>query len=108
MSELPNESGFNQFAGFPTVTPYGAKAKQGMLQRLAPLAGDAAAALNAPRRDGKAAKRGTTADAQAEAAPPMLAPLAQAPQLPPQQVYAAIAQIPGASPLVQQVFGGGA
>lgn len=101
---MPNPGGTNQFQGFPTVTPYGDKQKQGTLQRLAPLAGDAAEALGAPKRDQRATQRPGRAQVAAEPAPPMLAPLAQPPQLPPQQMYAAIGQIEGASPLVQQIF----
>jgi hypothetical protein len=102
---MPNPGGTNQFQGFPETVPYGDKAKQGMLSRLAPLAGDAAAALGAPKRDQRATQR-PKGQAQADPAPPTLEPLAQVAQLPPQQMFGAIASIEGASPLVQAVFGG--
>jgi hypothetical protein len=105
---VPNPGGTNQFQGFPETIPYGDKARQGMLARLAPVAGDSAAAIGAPRRDQRATQRPGRGQAPIDAAPPMLAPLAQPAQLPPTQVFQAIASIPGASPTVQAVFGGGA
>lgn len=106
---MPNPGGTNQFQGFPETIPYGEKSRQGMLSRLAPVAGDSAAAIGAPRRDQRATQRPVRPPSgQLPIEAPLLAPLARPPMLPPAQVFRAIASIPGASPTVQAVFGGGA
>ena len=95
---MANDSGVNQFAGFPTQLPYGEKKREGMLQRLAPLAGSP---VPEPRR----ASQSRAPVAAAPAPAPPAVPAVSQPPAP--ELYAAIAAIPGASPLVQQVFGGG-
>jgi hypothetical protein len=97
---MPNESGVNQFAGFPETGPYGDKARQGMLQRLAPLAGKP---VPEPRRASQDRAR-TSAQPEPAQAPPVPVP-AQA-TLPPDQLYSTIAAIPGASDEVRSIFGG--
>lgn len=95
---MPNESGTNQFAGFPTVTPYGAKAKQGMLERLAPAAGK-----KPPERP---YRRPPTAEAPAAAAAAKAAPPPAPVQPPSAELFRAIASLPGIPLEVQEVFGG--
>jgi len=91
---------FNGLVQNPPV--YGDKARQGDLQRTAPLAGGgAASALNAPRRAGSQAKSGSTPVAAPVSSPsPGPQPTYRA-QL--AQTWAEIAAVPGASPLVQQL-----
>ena len=101
---MPNASGVNQFGGFPETIPYGDKARQGTLQRLAPLAGSSSVATDAPRRAQRAAVRGgTTAEPEAMAPPVSVAVPAS---VPPAQLYSTIAAIPGASDEVRSIFGG--
>lgn len=92
---MANESGTNQFAGFPTQTPYGAKAKQGMLERLAPTAGK-----KPPERPYRHPPTAGTPAAPTMAATP--APV----QPPPAELFRAIASLPGVPLEVQEVFGG--
>jgi hypothetical protein len=108
---MPNPQGKNSAVHFNGLVQnplvYGDKARQGDLQRTAPLAGGgAASALNAPRRAGSQAKSGPTP----EAAPVPSQPPGAAPQPTYQaqlaQTWAEIAAVPGASPLVQQLAQG--
>jgi len=109
---MANPSGQNSpvnWNGFVQNPPvYGDKQKQGDLQRSAPTAGSAAAALNAPRRAQKRASR----PQRPQPAPVSVLP-PPAPTGPPTQpvaydaqlaaTWAQISSIPGASPLVQQM-----
>lgn len=99
---MPNASGTNQFEGFPTVTPYGDKEKQGMLQRLAPLAGTPVPEVRRASQD-EPRHASAAQEPQAPPAGPVDVPVASPP---PAEMFAAIAAIPGASPLVQGIFGG--
>lgn len=94
---------FNGLVQNPPV--YGDKARQGDLQRTAPIAGGGAASeLNTPRRAGQRGKK-------ASSPAPAPSPVSQGPgseqPLTPQaqyaQAWAEVAAIPGASPLVQQL-----
>lgn len=108
---MPNPAGKNSavsFNGFVQNPPvYGDKARQGDLQRTAPIAGGGAASeLNTPRRAGQ---RGKKVSSPAPAPSPGSAPAdpGAGQSLTPQAQYAAawaeVASIPGASPLVQQL-----
>jgi hypothetical protein len=108
---VPNPSGQNSnlnFNGFVQNPPaYGDKARQGDLQRTAPVAGAgaAASALNAPKRSQRRATRPQQSPQQQptmiQAPPPQ--PAQPAYQIMLANAWAEIAQIPGASPLVQQL-----
>jgi hypothetical protein len=60
---MPNPSGVNSFDQFRSEESYGAKQRLTNLERGAPIPGNAASALNAPRR----AKRHATGQDQPEA-----------------------------------------
>ena len=102
---MSNPGGDNQFGNYTLQPGYGDVKRQTELLREAPISGSplAAQALQAPRRAQKAASRrpGTNVGS-----PPLVAP-----QAPPEasgpspDVYHQIAAIPGASPLVQLIFG---
>lgn len=94
---INNPGGVNQFGGWPTQLPWGDKARQAALERLAPV----------PEPPDRPFRFRPTA--QRTAAPAPLPPVLVAPPVmaaPPPPTYADIAAIDGASPLVQQVFGG--
>lgn len=78
-----------------------------MLQRLAPLAGKPVPEVRRASQDERHAPVPVSAAPEtAPAAPgPVLPPVAGPP---PDQLYAAIASIPGASDTVRSIFGGGA
>lgn len=100
---MPNASGVNQLGS--SHVPYGDAKRMHELAGEAPMSGAplATAALNAPRR---ARKQSGKPQAAVEPAPPVVPEYQQMPTVPPQQQYASIASIPGASPLVQQIFSG--
>jgi hypothetical protein len=102
---MPNPSGVNQLGSAHVA--YGEAKKMKELAGEAPMSGApiATSALQAPRRARKNPQQRPRQQAQPE-------PVAvhqdyqQLPQLPPQELYQSIASIPGASPLVQQIFSG--
>jgi hypothetical protein len=77
-----------------------------MLQRLAPLAGKPVPDVRRASQDEHRGAPPASAEPQQEMPMPVEVPDVNAP--PPAELFQAIASIPGASPLVQQVFGGGA
>src|SRR5690349_17417824 len=100
---MPNPSGVNQLG--EAHAPYGQVKKMKTLAGEAPMSGAplATAALQAPRR----ARRNPTRT-QAQPAPepmPVVPEYQHLPQLPQSEIFASIASIPGASPLVQSIFG---
>lgn len=98
-----NPEGVNQLGN--SHVPYGQAKKMKQLAGEAPMSGAplAQTALNAPRR---ARRNPQPKQAQPVSPPPALVPEYQTlPQVPPDEHYANIAAIPGASPLVQQIFG---
>ena len=99
---MPNPAGVNQLGS--SHVQYGEAKKMKQLAGEAPMSGApiATSALEAPRRARKAPQRPQQTQPEPVAVHPEYQ---QLPALPPQQVYTAIAQIPGASPLVQQIFG---
>lgn len=110
---LNNLGGANQFGGFELQPGYGDVKKQTALTREAPMSGSpiAAHAIDQPKqagRAGRAGRQGTVAPRQSAAtgaAGPAAGPSPVAPPTPEAQaaqVWQAIAQTPGASPLVQQ------
>ena len=99
---MANPGGSNQFGNYTIQPAYGDVKRQTQLTREAPISGApyAAQALNTPRRSQRGAGR-TQTPVQAEPAmPPEQA------QIPVQQVYQAIADLPGASDTVRAIFGG--
>lgn len=112
---LNNPGGSNQMGSFQIQPAYGEVKRETELTREAPMSGAAVAtdAVQAPRRAGLRAKMGRPAPGGVVARPggdapppgasspqtatPPISPEAQA-----AQVWQAIAQTPGASPLVQQ------
>ena len=98
---MSNPGGGNQFGNYTLQPQYGDVKKQTQLTREAPISGSpfAAQALNAPRRQQKAATRGRSVVPSAPL-PPVENPIG-----PPPDLYQQIASIPGASPLVQHIFG---
>lgn len=100
---MPNPGGGNQFGSYELQPKYGDVSRFTQLTKEAPVSGAprAAQALNAPRRSQRSAARGQQAGAQA---PPQVPQ--GAPQIPPEKLYAAIAEQPGASDTVRQIFGG--
>lgn len=99
-----NPQGVNGFDGFGRESAYGAVKRLTQATKAAPLAGDAAPALNAPRRAQRQAVRGR---AQQQAAPP---PAPASPTEVPYPValaneWAEIAQTPGVSELVLEYAG---
>ena len=99
---MSNPGGGNQFGNYTLQPKYGDVKKQTQLTREAPISGSpfAQQALNTPRRQQRQASRQL---AQRQVPPVMAAnpePVGPAPA-----TYKAIAAIPGASPLVQQIFG---
>lgn len=100
---MPNPSGVNQLG--ESHVPYGAAKKMKTLAGEAPMSGAplATSALQAPRR---ARRNPTRTQAQPAPAPVAVVPEYQhLPQLPQGEIFSAIASIPGASPLVQSIFG---
>lgn len=103
---MPNPSGVNGFTPQPPEVPYGDMEQNAAVQRSAPLAGaqETAQATNAPRRAQRSAVRGGPQEAahvavpQTSGRPDQIAPQAQVAAF-----WAAIAQQPGASPLVQSI-----
>lgn len=102
-----NPGGGNQFGSSEAQPQYGDVKRETQLTRAAPMSGAAVAThtLEAPRREGKQAARGRGA-AVPEA--PMPVSTAPGPQGPPPATFQQIAAIPGASPLVQTLFGNAA
>lgn len=100
-----NPGGTNQIGPASTNPAYGDIKRQTELTREAPISGAALSgrALNTPRRGAQQAKRGGTRPAPIAAPPQAATPPAQ-PN--PSAYFHAISQIPGASPLVQSMFGG--
>lgn len=100
---MPNPAGVNQLG--ESHVPYGAAKKMKQLAGEAPMSGApiATSALQAPRR---ARRNPTRAQAPAPAPVAVVPEYQQLPQVPVQEHYANIASIPGASPLVQEIFGG--
>lgn len=100
---MPNPQGVNNFDRFGAEAAYGAVQRATKLAQAAPMAGAPVSPLNAPRRAQRRAVRGQAA----QAAPPMAATPAEAPQLPYPlalaQEWAELAREPGISPLVQEV-----
>lgn len=101
---MSNPAGVNQLGS--SHVPYGQVKKMKELAGEAPMSGApiATSALNAPRRDRKAPQGRSQAKPQ-EAPTPVVPEYQQMPQIPTDQLYTQIASIPGASPLVQQIFG---
>jgi hypothetical protein len=110
---VPNPGGANQFGGYELQRPYGDAARQTQLLKQAPISGApvAAHALEAPRRGRRHAqgqdRPAGTAEAQQQGQP-QGQPQAPAFPAPTQRATSAmtwsqIAEIPGASPLVQQL-----
>lgn len=100
---MSNPAGVNQLGN--SHVPYGDAKRMKELAGEAPMSGApiATAALQAPRR----ARRAPQPKAQTQLlSAPIVAGVQPAPQVPQQELYANIASIPGASPLVQQIFGG--
>ena len=104
---MPNPAGVNQLGS--SHVPYGEAKKMKELAGEAPMSGApiATSALNAPRRARKApqGRPQSQAQPQQEAPTPVVPEYQHLPQLPTDQLYSQIASIPGASPLVQQIFG---
>lgn len=103
---MPNPSGTNGFTPHPPEVPYGDKEVNAAVQRSAPLAGaqETAHATNAPRRGQRRVVRGGAQEAVHVAAPQMPGQPGQiAPQAEVATFWQAIAAVPGASPLVQQI-----
>jgi hypothetical protein len=100
---MPNPGGGNQLGSYQIQPKYGDVKKQTALTKAAPISGApyAAQALNTPQRSQRSAVRGSAP--QQQAAPP---PGQAQPSLPPEQVYKAIADLPGASDDVRAIFGG--
>ena len=103
---MANPSGANQFGNYTLQPGYGDVKRQTQLLREAPISGApfAAQALGTPRRAQKQAagarpRAGAPVQPQVAVAPP---PEAAGPS---PDIYHQIAQIPGASPLVQLIFG---
>jgi hypothetical protein len=105
---VPNPSGVNGFTPPTVEVPYGDAEMNAAVQRSAPLAGaqETAHAANTPRRSQRQAARGESEAAPATAGPPPQLP-GQPGNIDPQAEVALFwqqaAQIPGASPLVQQI-----
>lgn len=98
-----NPQGINSFDHFGTESAYGAVKRLTDTTRAAPLAGDASAALNAPRRAQRRAVRG----GRPQQGQPVAGPPPQNPQVSYPAALAAewaeIAKTPGVSDLVLQV-----
>lgn len=102
---MPNPAGSNQLGS--SHVPYGDVKRMKTLAGEAPMSGAplATSALQAPVRARRNPKPRAQQQAEQEQPMPVVPELSQPPQVPTQQLYAQIAAIPGASPLVQQVFG---
>lgn len=100
---MPNPGGGNQFGNYTLQPGYGDVARQTRLTKAAPISGApfAAHALETPRRAGKQAQRGKAP--QPQAPPAQAAPEPIQPQVTLAARWQAIAAVPGASPLVQQL-----
>ena len=96
---MANPGGGNQFGNFELQPKYGDVKKQSQLLKAAPISG-APTAINAPRRDQKAAQRRPQPQAAEQAPPPM-----QPPPPAPQVLYQQIAQIPGVTPMWSTLLG---
>lgn len=103
---MPNKGGANQFGGFELQQPYGDVKRQTQLTKEAPISGAPldAMALNAPRRAGQQATRPARPQAP-QGAQPTAQPMAAPTQPNPASLFHEIAQIPGASNLVRNLFG---
>jgi hypothetical protein len=101
---MPNPGGGNQLGSYQIQPKYGDVKKQTALTKAAPISGApyAAQALNTPQRSQRSATRGTPQ--QSPQQPPTVG--TQSPTLPPEQIYKAIADLPGASDDVRAIFGG--
>lgn len=99
-----NAGGVNGWQGFGDEEPYGQATKDAELARGAPLAGAklASGPIAAPKRAGRAAKRGSAPQPVPVAAPSPGPPPVVSPDAQLAQRWQAIASIPGASPLVQE------
>lgn len=97
-----NEGGSNQFGGDELQPKYGQVKRLTQLTREAPISGApyAAQALNTPRRSQRSAVRGGTPHQQQPE--PVMPP--EQPQLPPERIYQAIADLPGMSDTVKAIF----
>lgn len=100
---MANPAGTNSPVAFDQFTreiPYGEKRVQGDLQRTVPMAGQGAAAtpLNLPRAAERAATSATTRPQSASTA----ASIAQPSEPSPAQVFAHLASLPGATPLIAE------
>lgn len=101
---MANPAGVNQLGN--SHVPYGEAQRMKQLAGEAPMSGAliATSALQAPRR---ARRNPSRAQATPAPAPVAVVPeYQQLPQVPAQEHYTNIASIPGASPLVQEIFGG--
>lgn len=98
---MPNPQGTNQLGS--SHVPYGEAKRMKQLAGEAPMSGApiATSALQAPTR----ARRKPQPQPVVEHPTPVHADYQQMPALPAQASFASIAQIPGASPLVQEIFG---
>lgn len=105
---MPNPGGANQLGGYQIQPGYGDVKRQTELIREAPMSGapTSGRALGAARSDQKRAVRGNPQATPAQPGQPAPAPPMPPAQISPQQfafqAWQQIAQIPGASPLVQQ------
>src|SRR5690348_12123437 len=100
---MANPNGINQLGS--DRVPYGQAKRMKQLAGEAPMSGApiATPALHAPVR---ARKNPTRTQAQPAPAPvPVVPEYQQLPQFPQGEVFSSIASIPGASPLVQSIFG---
>src|ERR1041385_1374460 len=102
---MPNPGGGNQFGNFTIQSPYGDVQRQTQLQKESPISGApfAAYALEIARRSCNQAKRG----ARQQPEPPPPAPVdvtgsAASPTFKVAAIWAQLARVPDASPLVQQ------
>lgn len=97
---MPNPSGFNGVT--PEEPPYGARKQMGAMQKSAPLAGQpiSASAQNTPRRARRRAQMGAVEPAALPAPAPTASPAAAAVSF-----WQQVAQVPGVTPLVQELLG---
>lgn len=100
---MPNPSGVNQLGS--AHVPYGQAKQMQELAGEAPMSGApiATSALQAPRRARRAPQGPSKGQPVLPA--PAVPEYQHLPQLPSTELFSAIAQIPGASPLVQSIFG---
>lgn len=107
---MANPNGVNQLGS--DRVPYGEAKRMKQLTEEAPMSGApiATPAINAPQRARRAAPRASQRPSVGKPQnSPIPAPTVpgyqMAPQVPQSELYTAIASIPGASPLVQSIFG---